>query len=107
MNKRILGLSFAGLIALACAGCPSNGTVVPPANVIPAVFTVEQTLCMVDGLLSGLLTGTAQAVAADIQTACGLAPALTQDIINFVQAFQNLTDAQKGTWKTWATANRK
>jgi hypothetical protein len=78
----------------------------PPANIVPAVFTVEQIACMVDGMASGLLTGTAQTIATDIQTACQIAPTLTQDIVNFIQAFQNLTPTQQQDFQRWAQTNK-
>lgn len=101
MRKHFLGLVLASSIGLACANCT------PPASVVPAVFTTEQVVCMVLGLTGGLLSGTPEVVAADVQSACGILPALTQDVINFIGAFKNLTPGQKTRWTSWADEHKQ
>jgi hypothetical protein len=80
-------LGIAGL-----SGCKSA------AQAEAAVFSSEQVICMVAAMMEQEASGPAQQVADDIVQGCQFAPALTQDVINFVNAFQNLTAMQKARW---------
>lgn len=107
-----VGVLLGVLVSAAPSGAPSAATRTAtvgcksPQQAITGVFTVEQLVCMVDAMVSGQLTGTPQVIAADVQAACQVAPALTTDIITFVQDFQNLTPAQQQHWASWSKAHK-
>jgi|HubBroStandDraft_5_1064220.scaffolds.fasta_scaffold82250_1 hypothetical protein len=61
-------------------------------NVENAVFTGENVICMVDGLLSNSFTlaqapMTVAQIATDIEGVCSIAPTLLTDVENFVNVF--------------------
>lgn len=103
MNKAKFGvtlsftMAFAGLIG----GCKNA------AQAEAGVFTTEQLICMVDGLMVGGLSGTAQVIASDIEATCPGLAALNNDVLNFINAFNNLDSAQKAKWKAFAAAHGK
>lgn len=71
-----------------------------------AVFTAENIACMVTPLLAGQLSGPAADVATVVMKECGLAPALTKDVIDFINAFTSSTPAMKARWQKYAVEHR-
>jgi len=67
-----------------------------------AVFTAENIACMVTPLLSGQLSGPAADVANVVMAECQIAPALTKDVVAFIDAFTNATPAQVAKWQQYA-----
>jgi hypothetical protein len=92
-------LALFSLVA-ALAGCSS------PQQAVTGVFTAEEVICMADGLIAGQLTGTPAVIAADLQAACKIAPALTSDIVAFVQAFQTSAPAVQAQWASYVAAHK-
>jgi hypothetical protein len=92
------------LASVVSIGTLSSGGCKNAAQAEAGVFSTEQIICMAIGLTSGVLSGTAEQIAAGIQQACPtILPALTQDVINFVNAFESLSPAQKAAWKDYAS----
>jgi hypothetical protein len=102
MKRYIIGCIAALSITMAVAntGCKNA------QQAESGIFTAEQIVCMVIGLTAGSLTGTAEVIAEDMVQACGIAPTLTQDIVNFINTFNNLAPTKKEQWKTWALSHQ-
>jgi hypothetical protein len=82
----VLALSF---VCLSLAGCPKGTN---PQQVENGVFTVEQVACMVTGFLTNVLATPTEpnevaTIADDVEQVCGIAPALTEDVVEFLNVF--------------------
>ena len=100
IRRFVAGSMLASTLAL---GTLTTGGCKNAQQAEAGVFTTEQVVCMVMGLVSGSLSGTSQQIAQVIEQACPtILPALTQDVINFINAFQALSPAQKEIWKKYA-----
>jgi hypothetical protein len=81
-----MGIMF--VLSVLAAGCTKQQ--------VAQFFTDQQVACQAEALAQALIpAGTpAATVAADIQSACGIAPSLEQDVITIVEAFEaNQADA--------------
>ena len=66
-----------------------------------AAFTVEQIVCMVDGIVVGGLTGTPESIAQAIQSVCPGLQSFTAQVIDFVTKYLAASPAAQmaGVWE--------
>lgn len=89
-------------VAVAVAGCSQQQA----KTVETSVFTSEEVACMVAGLLAGTMSGDAATVAGQIEQVCQIAPALTTDVVNFVNVFVAASPTEKARWAKWSAAHK-